>query len=93
MIKEANKINFDLEIEIKLIQDFMFAEVLRDATQKIKEYFGSLEIGFTPHFSKIIEIAFDENTKAVEVKSQIPNIDRDSILILQNLQILKASND
>ena len=90
MIKEANKINFDLEIEIKLIQDFMFAEVLRDATQKIKEYFGSLEIGFTPHFSKIIEIAFDENTKAVEVKSQIPNIDRDSILILQNLQISKA---
>lgn len=90
MIKEANKINFDLKIEIKLIQDFMFAEVLRDATRKIKEYFGSLEIGFTPHFSKIIEIAFDENTKAVEVKSQIPNIDRDSILILQKLQISKA---
>nr|DAS13657.1 MAG TPA: baseplate assembly protein [Caudoviricetes sp.] len=90
-IKEVTQIKVDLVIEIKLLQDFMFSEVLKNATARLKEYFGSLEIGFTPHFSKIIEIAFDENTKAVEVKSQIPNIDRDSILILQNLQISKAN--
>lgn len=90
-IKEVTQIKVDLVIEIKLLQDFMFSEVLKNATARLKEYFDSLEIGFTPHFSKIIEIAFDENTKAVEVKSQIPNIDRDSILILQNLQISKAN--
>lgn len=90
-IKGVTQIKVDLVIEIKLLQDFMFSEVLKNATARLKEYFGSLEIGFTPHFSKIIEIAFDENTKAVEVKSQIPNIDRDSILILQNLQISKAN--
>ena len=89
-IKGVTQIKVDLVIEIKLLQDFMFSEVLKNATARLKEYFDSLEIGFTPHFSKIIEIAFDENTKAVEVKSQIPNIDRDSILILQNLQISKA---
>lgn len=90
-IKGVTQIKVDLVIEIKLLQDFMFSEVLKNATARLKEYFDSLEIGFTPHFSKIIEIAFDENTKAVEVKSQIPNIDRDSILILQNLQISKAN--
>ena len=90
-IKGVTQIKVDLVIEIKLLQDFMFSEVLKNATARLKEYFDSLEIGFTPHFSKIIEIAFDENIKAVEVKSQIPNIDRDSILILQNLQISKAN--
>lgn len=90
-IKGVTQIKVDLVIEIKLLQDFMFSEVLKNATARLKEYFDSLEIGFTPHFSKIIEIAFDENTKAVEVKSQIPNIDQDSILILQNLQISKAN--
>lgn len=90
-IKGVTQIKVDLVIEIKLLQDFMFSEVLKNATARLKEYFDSLEIGFTPHFSKIIEIAFDENTKAVEVKSQIPNIDRGSILILQNLQISKAN--
>ncbi|OCS02693.1 baseplate J/gp47 family protein [Campylobacter fetus] len=91
-IKPATKINLNLNIEITLNQDFMFAEVLKNATLKLNEYFSSLEIGFTPHSSKIIEVAFDENVKSVEIKTSIPAIDRDSILILENLQITKALN-
>ncbi|CUU72203.1 baseplate J/gp47 family protein [Campylobacter hyointestinalis] len=92
LIKPATKINLNLNIEITLNQDFMFSEVLKNATSKIKDYFGSLEIGFTPHVSKIIDIAFDENVRSVEIKSQIPNINQDSILILENLQITKVLN-
>ncbi|ALV24555.1 phage baseplate assembly protein J, putative [Campylobacter iguaniorum] len=91
-IKPATKINLNLNIEITLNQDFMFAEVLKNATLKLNEYFNSLEIGFTPHSSKLIEVAFDENVKSVEIKTSIPAIDRDSILILENLQISKANN-
>lgn len=92
LIKPATKINLNLNIEIALNQDFMFVEVLKNATSKLKEYFNSLDIGFTPHSSKLIEIAFDENVKSVEIKTEIPNVDRDSILILENLQITKALN-
>ncbi|ALV64653.1 baseplate J/gp47 family protein [Campylobacter fetus] len=92
LIKPAAKINLNLNIEITLNQDYMFAEVLKNATLKLNEYFNSLDIGFTPHSSKIIEVAFDENVKSVEIKTSIPAIDRDSILILENLQITKALN-
>ena len=91
-IKEAKKINLDLKIEISLVKDFMFAEVVKNIDARMKEYFSSVDIGFTPHLSKLIEIAFDENTQAVDIKTQIPNVDKDSVLILKSLQILKASN-
>ena len=70
----------------------MFAEVVKNIDARMKEYFSSVDIGFTPHLSKLIEIAFDENTQAVDIKTQIPNVDKDSVLILKSLQILKASN-
>lgn len=91
-IKEAKKINLDLKIEISLVKDFMFAGVVKNIDARMKEYFNSVDIGFTPHLSKLIETAFDENTQAVDIKTQIPNVDKDSVLILKSLQILKASN-
>lgn len=91
-IKAASRVNLDLTLGISPRQDFMFSEVLTSATAKITEFFSKLEIGETPHFSAIIEAAFDENAKAVEIKSQIPKIGRDEILILNNLRILKASD-
>ncbi|WP_033915820.1 baseplate J/gp47 family protein [Campylobacter sputorum] len=91
-IKPANRIKLDLNIEITLFKDFMFSEVLTNATKKLNEYFDTLDIGFTPHSSKLIDVAFDENVKSVEVKTQIPLIDRDSILILNSLTITKAQN-
>jgi hypothetical protein len=91
-IKAASRVNLDLTIEISPHQDFMFSEILASATAKITEFFSKLGIGETPHFSQIIEVAFDQNTKAVEIKSQIPKIGRDEILILNSLKILKASN-
>lgn len=90
LMKEATQIKFDLIIEVRLKQDYMFAEVLKNADEKIREYFANIEIGFTPHFSQLIEIAFDENTHAVEIKTPIPNSDRDSLIVLNSLQILKA---
>lgn len=92
LMKEAMQIEFDLVIEVRLRQDYMFAEVLKNADQKLRDYFANIDIGFTPHFSQIIEIAFDENTIAVEIKSEIPQSNRDSILILNSLQILKKAD-
>lgn len=91
-IKAASRVNLDLTLGISPRQDFMFSEVLTSATVKITEFFSKLEIGETPHFSAIIEVAFDENARAVEIKSQIPKIGRDEILVLNNLRILKASD-
>lgn len=90
LMKEATQIKFDLVIEVRLKQDYMFAEVLKNADEKLREYFANIGIGFTPHFSQLIEIAFDENTRAVEIKTPIPNSNRDSLIILNSLQILKA---
>lgn len=91
-IKEANKINLDLVIEIAPKQNFMFNEILANADLRIKEFFSTLKINETPHISQIIEVAFDENTASVEVKTQIPAADRDSIIVLNSLQINKANH-
>ena len=80
LMKEATQIKFDLVIEVRL----------KHADEKLREYFANIGIGFTPHFSQLIEIAFDENTRAVEIKTPIPNSNRDSLIILNSLQILKA---
>lgn len=91
-LKPAQKINIDLTIEIKVLQEFMFAEVVKNIDFRVKEFFKTLEISDNPHVSKLIEVAFDENTKSVEIKTTIPQADRDSILILNSLQISKASD-
>ena len=91
-IKEANKINLDLVIEIAPKQNFMFNEILANADFRLKEFFSTLKINETPHISQIIEVAFDENTASVEVKTPIPAADRDSIIVLNSLQINKANH-
>lgn len=91
-IKEANKINLDLVIEIAPKQNFMFNEILANADFRLKEFFNTLKINETPHISQLIEVAFDENTASVEVKTPIPVADRDSIIILNSLQINKANH-
>lgn len=91
-IAPAKQILLDLKIEVRPSANYMFSQILSAADAKIREYFSALDIGFTPHFSKIIEIAFDENCAAVEVKNAIPSVDRDSILTLNSLEILKASD-
>jgi baseplate J-like protein len=91
-IKEANKINLDLVIEIAPKQNFMFNEILANADFRLKEFFNTLKINETPHISQLIEVAFDENTASVEVKTPIPTADRDSIIILNSLQINKANH-
>ena len=89
-IKEANKVSLDLVIEITPKQNFMFNEILANADFRLKEFFNTLKINETPHISQLIEVAFDENTASVEVKTPIPTADRDSIIILNSLQINKA---
>ena len=91
-IKEANKVSLDLVIEIAPKQNFMFNEILANADLRIKEFFSTLKINETPHISQIIEVAFDENTASVEVKTPIPAADRDSIIVLNSLQINKANH-
>lgn len=91
-IKEANKVTLDLVIEIAPKQNFMFNEILANADLRIKEFFSTLKINETPHISQIIEVAFDENTASVEVKTPIPPADRDSIIVLNSLQINKANH-
>lgn len=91
-IKEANKVSLDLVIEIAPKQNFMFNEILANADFRLKEFFNTLKINETPHISQLIEVAFDENTASVEVKTPIPTADRDSIIILNSLQINKANH-
>lgn len=91
-IAPAKQILLDLKIEVRPSANYMFSQILSAADAKIREYFSALDIGVTSHFSKIIEIAFNENCEAVEVKSAIPSVDRDSILTLNSLEILKASD-
>ncbi len=91
-IAPAKQILLDLKIEVRPSANYMFSQILSAADVNIREYFSALDIGVTPHFSKIIEIAFDENCEAVEVKSAIPGVDRDSILMLNSLEISKASD-
>ncbi|MGP1484896.1 MAG: baseplate J/gp47 family protein [Campylobacter sp.] len=90
-IKPANRVNLDLEIQITPSQDFMFSEILTNVDLQIKDFFSKIQIGINPHFSQIIEVAFNENVKAVEIKTQLPKIDKDSILILKSLKIIKAN--
>ncbi|OPA77252.1 phage baseplate protein [Campylobacter pinnipediorum subsp. pinnipediorum] len=90
-IKPATKISLDLTIQVKVTQDFMFNEVVKNIDFRIREFFKTLEIAQTPHTSKLIEVAFDDNTRAIEISTQIPKADRDSILILNDLQITKAN--
>ncbi|MGG7049049.1 MULTISPECIES: baseplate J/gp47 family protein [unclassified Campylobacter] len=91
-IKEARKISVDLNIEVTPMADFMFSEILANANAKLKELFSTLQIAQTLHQSKIIDVAFDENVRAVEVKSQIPTVNRDEILVLNSLIITKANH-
>lgn len=93
-ISPAKIINLDLEIEISLTNEVLFSSVLNNAMRNLTNYFNSLDIGFTPHTSKIIDIAFNNNEfiNAVDVKTQIPNIDKDSIIKLNTLQITKKEN-
>ena len=70
----------------------MFNEILANADFRLKEFFNTLKINETPHISQLIEVAFDENTASVEVKTPIPTADRDSIIILNSLQINKANH-
>lgn len=91
-IKPANKISLDLVLSVELLKDFMFSEVIKNVDFRVREFFKTLEISQNPHSSKIIDVAFDENIKSLEVASQIPSVDKDSILILNSLQILKADN-
>lgn len=90
-IKQATKINIDLVIEVSPKADYLFNEILSNADIKIKEFFSTLQIGENLHQSKIIDIAFNQDIKAVEVKTPMPSIAKDEILILNSLKITKAT--
>ncbi|QCD44456.1 baseplate J/gp47 family protein [Campylobacter mucosalis] len=92
-IKPANILNLDLTLKITPKQDFMFSQIITDATKQITEFFNSLTIEQTPHVSQIIDVAFTQDVKAVEVMSNIPTSDRDSIIRLNHLNIIKGDNN
>lgn len=91
MLKPAIKINCDLSLKVRLKDSLKFSSYITKATQKLKELFNSLEIGQSLHHSKIIETAFiSDDIVSVEVLSQIPQTNQDSILTLGSVNIQRA---
>ncbi|MGP1579402.1 MAG: baseplate J/gp47 family protein [Wolinella sp.] len=86
-IKKAQAIPLKLHIKIAPTKDYLFSEILKEASAKIKQYFESLEIGESPHQSKIIELSMNEQTRSAEIISTIPAVQKDQMLILESLKI------
>lgn len=89
-LSPANIIQLDLSIKIKPNADELFALAIKSADEKMRAFFDKLDVAQEVHTSQIIELAFSEFCSKVLITSDIPNVDKDSILRLRNLEILKA---